>query len=387
MLVEVILNSADNLSNQVAGSPLNLDHALIMLLLLVGLLSIHGKYKRYVPWVIIGGVALSMFTPVHIVEPAWPIISALVLPPLLWQVALRLSTIRPAFRWRSFLAWLLMIILIGLALSLGGKVSLPNAFLMGILAASLMWQLRERAIGSSDLGAFGQLTLALLLVEVDVALHPLGPFLGSLFSSAALGLVLGFVGVRLAPRFPAGKIRNLFYLGLIYFAYLAGVLIGISGVTMAIMAGLVVASYSYSMGLWLTKEERPAPLNLGWVFVVMAGTWLLLGWQAHVPLTAVHITGIGLVLVAAAIGVMVGRWLDPLPEASIQQLPQSLVRKEGKVFLLLFGVVLLWPLEAELTPLPLAVALLAALVIIFILRIVIYQVFDIVGIELRWPGE
>jgi len=185
MLVEILLNSADDLSNQVAGSPLELEHALIMLLLLVGLLSIHGKYKRYVPWVIIGGVALSMFTPIHIIEPAWPIISALVLPPLLWQVALRLSTTRPSFSWRTLLAWLLMIILIGLALSLGGKVSLANALLMGILAASLMWQLRERATDSSDLGAFGQLTLALLLVEVDVALPPLGPFLGSRFSGAA----------------------------------------------------------------------------------------------------------------------------------------------------------------------------------------------------------
>jgi hypothetical protein len=385
MLVEVLLNSVHDLSNQVAGSPLDLDHALIMLLLLVGLLSIHGKYKRYVPWVIIGGVALSMFTPIHIIEPAWPIISALVLPPLLWQVALRLSTTRPAFSWRTLLAWLLMIILIGLALSLGGKVSLANALLMGILAASLMWQLRERATGSSDLGAFGQLTLALLLVEVDVALHPLGPFLGSLISSAALGLFLGFVGVRLAPRFPAGKTRNLFYLGLIYFAYLAGVLIGTSGVTMATMTGLVVASYSYSVGLWPSKEDWPAPLNKGWVFMLMAGTWLLLGWQAHVPLTAVHITGIGLVLVAAAFGVLVGRWLTPMPEASVQPLPQSLLRKEGKVFLLLLGVLLLWPQKAVLTFLPLAVALLAALVIILILRVVIYQVLDMAGIELRWP--
>ena len=387
MLGKILLISADDLSNQVAGSPLELEHALIMLLLLVGLLSIHGKYKRYVPWVIVGGVALSMLTPIHIIEPAWPIISALVLPPLLWQVALRLSTTRPAFSWRTLLAWLLMIILIGLALSLGGKVSLANALLMGILAASLMWQLRERATGSSDLGAFGQLTLALLLVEVDVALHPLGPFLGSLFSSAALGLFLGFVGVRLAPRFPAGRTRNLFYLGLIYFAYLAGVLIGLSGVTMATMTGLVVASYSYSVGLWPTKEEWPAPLNQGVVFVLMAGTWLLLGWQAHVPLTTVHITGIGLVLVAAAFGVLVGRWFDPIPEASVQPLPQSLLRKEAKVFLLLLGVLLLWPQNAVLTILPLAVALLAALVIIFILRVVIYQVLDMAGIELRWPDE
>ena len=258
---------------------------------------------------------------------------------------------------------------------------------MGILAASLMWQLRERATGSSDLGAFGMLTLALLLVEVDVALHPLGPFLGSLLSGAALGLFLGFVGVRLAPRFPAGKTRDLFYLGLIYFAYLAGVMIGTSGVTMAIMTGLIVASCSYSVGLWPTKEEWPASLNQGWIFVLLAGTWLLLGWQAHVPLTTVHITGIGLVLVAAAFGVLVGRWFDPIPEASVQPLPQSLLRKEAKVFLLLLGVLLLWPQNAVLTILPLAVALLAALVIIFILRVVIYQVLDMAGIELRWPDE
>ena len=139
MLGEVLLNSADDLSNQVAGSLLELEHALIMLLLLVGLLSISGKYKRYVPWVIIGGVALSMFTPIHIIEPAWPIISGLVLPPLLWQAALRLSTTHPAFSWRSLLAWLLLIMLIGFALSLGGKVSVPNALLLGILAAILQF--------------------------------------------------------------------------------------------------------------------------------------------------------------------------------------------------------------------------------------------------------
>jgi hypothetical protein len=387
MLVEELLNSADDIPNQVAGSSLELEHALIMLLLLVGLLSIHGKYERYVPWVIIGGVALSMFTPIHIIEPAWPIISALVLPPLLWYAALRLSITRPAFSWRSLLAWLLLIILIGLAISLGGNVSVAIALLMGILAASLIWQIRERAIGSSDLGAFGVLTLALLLVEVDVALHPLGPFLGILLSGVALGLLLGFIGVRLAPRFPAGKTRGLFYLGLTYFAYLGGVLMGTSGVTMATMTGLVIASYSYSVGLWPTQEEQPAPLDQGFVFGLMAGTWLLLGWQAHVSLTAVHITGIGLALVAAAFGVLVGRWLTPLPEVSIRPLPQALLRKQGKVFLLLLGVLLLWPQEAMLTLFPLAIALLAALLIIFILRIVIYQVLVIAGIKQRWPGE
>ena len=74
-------------------------------------------------------------------------------------------------------------------------------------------------------------------------------------------------------------------------------------------------------------------------------------------------------------------------EIYVQPLPQSLLRKEGKIFLLLLGVLLLWPLEAVLPLLPLAVALLSALVIIIILRIVIYPIFDMAGIELRWPGE
>ncbi len=385
MLVEGLFNYTGDFSNQVSINPLELEHALIMLLLLMGLLSIHGKYRRYVPWVIVGGVAISLFTPTHSIELAWPVLSALILPPFLWKVSINLASVRPVYNWRSLLAWLLMVILIGLALSFGGKMLLAGALLIGVLAASLMWQLRERDTGSSDLGAFGQLTLALLLVEVDVALHPLGPFLGSLFSGAALGLVLGFVGVRLVPRFPAGKARNLFYLGLIYLAYLVGIMMGTSGVTMAIMTGLIVASYSFSMGLWPTKDVWPAPLNRDWVFLLMAWSWLLLGWQAHVHLTTVHVTGIGLVLVAAAFGVLAGRWLVPMPESLAQPLPQALIRMQGKVFLLLLGVILMWSQEAVLTLVPLAVALLAALVVTLILRSVVYQVFYMAGIKLRWP--
>ena len=68
---------------QTAGDALTLEHALTMLLLLVGLLSIQREQRRYVPWVVLAGVALSLFTPVHTLSISWPIISALVLPPLL----------------------------------------------------------------------------------------------------------------------------------------------------------------------------------------------------------------------------------------------------------------------------------------------------------------
>lgn len=286
-------------------------------------------------WVIVVGVVLSLFTPAHIVKPVWPILSALILPLLMWQLAIQMATVRPAFSWRSLIAWLLTIILIGLALSVGGNLSLTHAALMGVLGASLMWQLRERATGSTDLGAFGQLTLALLLVEVDVVLHPLRPLLASLLSGAAIGLMIGYFGVRFSKHLQVGKIRNFFYLALVYLAYLVGVMIGSSGVTTAMMAGFFVASYSFSVGLWSTEEMRPAPRNHWGLFTLLAGVWILLGWQAHVPVTLALVSVIGLGLIAAAVGILVTRWLDPMPDDLLQPLPLAFLRKQGKVFLLL----------------------------------------------------
>lgn len=379
--------------DQVAGSALALEHALVMLLLLLGLLSIRGRPRHYVAWVVLIGVALSLLTPFHPLDFAWPIISALVLPPLLWQMAVRMATAQPALIPKAWLAWLLTALLIGLALNLGGRVPLASALLLGILAASLTWQVRERVTGSTDLGAFGQLALALLLAEVDLILHPLGPFLGSLFAGAALGLLLGYAGVRIAFRLPAGRARNLFCLALAYVAYLAGALMGGSGVVTAAMTGLMVAVYGYSAGLWPTSDAVPMPLSRIWVFVLMAAAFLLLGWQAHVPLRVAHAVGIVLSMASAAIGILLGRWLIPTPESLVNldepwvslSLPRALWLKQRKVVLLLLGTLLLWPQEAILEPWSLAVALLAALVTLAILRVMLYPVFSLLGVEMREP--
>jgi hypothetical protein len=48
---------------------------------------------------------------------------------------------------------------------------------------------------------------------------------------------------------------------------------------------------------------------------------------------------------------------------------------------------LLWPQEAVLKPWPVAVALLAALVAMLILRVVLYPLFDLIGIKSRPPNE
>jgi hypothetical protein len=372
-------------STQVAGSTLALEHALVMLLLLVGLLSIRRETRRYAPWVVLAGVGLSLLTPAHTFDLPWPILSALVLPPLLWQLAAGMAISRPALAGKAWLAWLLTALLIGLALLLAGRIPPASALLLGVLAASLMWRVHERRTGGTDLGAFGQLALALLLAEVDVALHPLGPFLGSLFAGAMLGLLLGYAGVRLALRLPGERARDLFCLGLAYVAYLLGALMGGSGVVTATMTGLTVAVYGYSVGLWRDPELLPAPLNQYGVFVMLAAAYLALGWQADVPLTLFHALGIALGLAAAAIGVWLTGRLDLSWEASGLPWPQLLWLKQRKVGLLLLGTLLLWPQAAVLEPWPLAIALAAALVAMATLRILLDQVFNVMVVEAPPP--
>jgi hypothetical protein len=298
-------------------------------------------------------------------------------------VAVRLAVVRAEFTLRAGLAWLLTSLLFGVALGVGAGVPPSSALLLGVLATSLMWQVRERVTGSTELGAFGQLALALLLVEVDVMLNPPGSLLGNVFGGATLGLLLGYMGVRVALRLPSGDARNYFCLGLAYLAYAAGLVIGVSPVVTTTMTALMVAVYGYNGGLWPSAAMLPAPLNRLGVFALMAGVFLLLGWQAHVPLTITRFAGIGLGMVAAATGIIIGRWLVPLPGETTLPLPQALFRKERKVALLMLGTFLLWPRGVFLEVWPLAWALLLALVTMFALRVLPNVVFDLFEIEKR----
>jgi hypothetical protein len=83
--------------------------------------------------------------------------------------------------------------------------------------------------------------------------------------------------------------------------------------------------------------------------------------------------------------VLIGRRLD-LPPGEAAPALQALLQEEKHVFLLLLGTLLLWPKEAVLEPWPLIVALLAALTAVLILRILLYPIFTLMGIELRAPG-
>ena len=84
---------------------------------------------------------------------------------------------------------------------------------------------------------------------------------------------------------------------------------------------------------------------------------------------------------------LVARHLVPVPGAPARFLSRALLRGELQVFLLLSGALLLWPQNVALEPWLLAAALLAALLTLFVLRIVLYPLFSLAGVELGLPAE
>jgi hypothetical protein len=281
---------------------------------------------------------------------------------------------------------LLIAVVIGLALSGGGWLSLSGALLVGILAASLVCQVREGAAENTMLGAFGELALVILLTETDLTLGSLRPLLGSLAAGGGLGLLLGYIGARIALRLPVGAARNRFCLGLNYAAYLVGVLPpwgvpGVSAVLLTAATALVMAIYGYRVGLRPTITALPVVFNRRGMALLMAETLLVLGWQAHVPITGERAVGFGLGLVAAAFAVLAGRWLVSGAGEAVRPALRTLLRTEGRVFLLLLGILWLWPQEAVVAPGTLALALLVALLAVGLLYATRGTIFDLVGME------
>ena len=372
-----------NISSLITGSSLDVEHALMLLLLLVGLLSIEGRQRRFVPWVILVGIVIALVTPIHTIEPAWPILTAILVPILMWHVSLRIATVRSMWSWKQGLSWLIIAMLLGAALSASGSQDIGSTILLSVVAASLVLQVQERPSDGIYLSAFGLLTVALLLAEVDLTLHSIGTWLGTLFSGVGFGLALGVIAVIVAKRFIPPKTRNWFFLIVAYVAYLLGVLLGISGIALTLMTGLVVAVYGLHTGMWPGEDSLPSPLNRIWTFWVLAGAWMLLGWQAHVPLSTTRVAGIGFSLVAVGIGVLTARWLAPPNQDETRSPWKRLWLKERKVLLLVGGKLLLWSPDITLEPLIVAVALAGSIVVFGLLRFALYPFFQLIGVELN----
>lgn len=368
-----------------SGSLLDTEHGLVMLLLLYGLLTYRGKQlARWVPVVIGLGIVLSLVTPIHQLELFWPVITGLVVPPFLWQGAVAITNSGWPRRWSSLLVWVVIVMLVAFSLVQFGGLPFSNALLFGLLVVTLVWYLRELHIDRTILSTLGMVALVVLLVEVDLEVISLRYWLGNLVSGLAVGVALGLVGISLYRKIKSHRWKQLFFFAWAYLAYLVGLLMGTSALATTLAAGLVVSTYGYSIGLWYSTKSIPVPSDTPFFFYLSALLWVLLGWQAHTQLDPSSFGGIAAVLVVIALGVIVVRWLAPVQVESRWLL---LARKEVRVALLLFGGLLFWPREAFLTTISVEIALVAAVVLIVLLRYSLQPIFDMMGVQLSWPSQ
>jgi len=89
-------------------------------------------------------------------------------------------------------------------------------------------------------------------------------------------------------------------------------------------------------------------------------------------------------MVVITLGVLISRRVAPV---SAENHVLRLVRKEVRVLLLIFGGLLFWPREAFLTTLSVEIALVAAVLLVVLLRYSLQPIFDLIGVQLSWPSD
>ena len=363
-----------------------MEHTLVLVLLLAVLLTSPRSVSHYVPWVGVLGIGLALVKPGYSLDLPWPVISAVVLAPVLWHMGVHLATVPWTFAWQSWLVPILSAVAIIAVLHLGGRVPLAGAVLLGFLLAGLLWQIRERRVGSTDLWILGSLALLLLLTEVAATPEAFRRFVGNMFSGIGLGLWLGYAGAKAAFRLASPRHRILWCTALAYLAYAVSVALGASPVATVAMAGLAAAAVGYNSGIWSTADDLPVLSGHPLLFLLLAATWLLLTWAAHVTVSARHLTAIGLNVALAGAGLLAARWLPPAWTARPGIRHRFRPGREVRVLLLMLGMVFLWPQELVVEPW-LAVALLPALLLLVALRVPIDAAFALLGKEMRFPEE
>jgi CBS domain-containing protein len=334
-----------------------LEHALIMLLLLAGLLSARPRLSLTARVAILGAVALAVVAPVVPIELPWNVLATIVVPVLLWQTAQLLVSANRSIKITEILLWLLIVVGIGSVLVLSAELNLAGAVLFGVLAASMAWRaLEDDATQASYLGQFGLLALAFLLTEIDLLIEVRDVYARMLLVGAVIGMVWGYASVQLALRIPLGLKRNVWSIAQVYLAYGIGLALDVSAVATALLGMTAYLVYGARRGLWTSADLQPRPFEARPIFVAAVVALAFFGWQTHVALTLPLLLEaiLGLVIV----GVVV--WLGRVVKMTSFGIERPFIKVMGRASLLLIPALLLWPRQALLTPEPLALALVMA---------------------------
>ncbi len=366
-----------------------LEHTLVMLLLLVGLLNAKPNIPGYVWWMIAGALALVLIAPAVPMVLPWEWLSALIIPVLLWQTSHRLAEAEILGKLKDLLIWLGMALGIGGILLINPELTAAGSVMFGLLAASMVWRAVEGDGRPTPLGQAGPLALAFLLAEVAPAVEAPGRYAIALLAGAGIGALVGYVAVHAAQRISQKTEFYLLSIGQVYLAYGLATFFDLSGVAAATMSVVIYVAYGTKRGLWPDGSIHPKPLNSAPVFLLAVLALAFFAWQTHIPVSPLLLLDIGLGLAFTALVVWTGRRIRSEPFFYENSYLKILLRVGG----LLIPAIFLWPREALLDPLPLVIALVAAMLAMIVTRytlaplLSVYTWLDEAGTEVEDPSR
>ncbi len=327
------------------------EHTIFILLLLSGVLNAKPPRPRWGISVILVGVLLVFIPPARQIPIPWEVILGLVIPLLLWQNIRRI--VNADWRgWKSVTLWSATVLIFGSALWVISDLNWTGVLLFSIIASSMIWRAGEPENGASYMSQVGPLTLIFLLTEVEAAIQSPDHYIGGMFSAAFFGLVIALAGLYLLQKV-SSRFHSWVGIGQVYTAYWFANLLGVSGVTAALVSVMTFVWLNQYYRLGFHKKAPAAPLNTWPGFMFILALFLLLGWQAHQPLSPLFaIEVIGGTLLGLAI-TWVGRKAG-IP-AFHKEKPYWMIG--ARIALLLFPALLLWPRNTLHQPAQLAVAI------------------------------
>jgi len=240
-----------------------------------------------------------------------------------------------------------------------GDLNWPGALLFGMIAGSMIWRAGEPEFGTSYMSQIGPLTLMFLLTEVEVAIQSPDHYVGGIFSGAFFGLVTALFGLyllrKVSPKFHAA-----IGIGQVYAAYWLAYIVGVSAVAAAVLSVMIFIWLNQYYRLGFHEKAPAAPLNTWPGFAFILALFLLLGWQAHQPVTS-------LLMVEVTVGTLLGlliTWLGRRWEIPAFHKERPYWVAGARIALLLFPALLIWPRNSLHNPIHLAVAFAIAVLVI-----------------------
>jgi len=348
------------------------EHALFLILLLGYLLISLRDRHPFSIYVLTVGVLLTLLPPFYRFTISWELFLALILPWILSQGAqnwLRISWEIPK---RDIYLWLSTALFLGMVIYfIGGSHWLRTVYI-GVIAASMFWNLSRSRERSNLLEVIGPLTIIFLLVETSLPLNEPALYIGTLFSGAGIGIILAIISIVSMKKVPVEHSRWILLVQS-YLAYWIAYVLKASPIA-AVLIG-VVAFIEFCL-LRLGKKETEithSRIDNKYPFYVLLVMFVFIAWQTHQPMTLIQWAEVILGLFAGVLIAILGQRIR-VPRFEHLTLNWQNVLKLG---LFLVSFLLLWPRGSEINPLIIWVALGMAILLPVISAILLAVLRDI----------